>query len=798
MQPLDAGDPTRIGPYAILGVLGSGGMGKVYLGRSTGGRTVAVKAVRPELADDAGFRVRFRNEVEAAKSVSGAFTAAVVDSDTEAPVPWFATAFIAGISLGEAVTRHGPLPEPALRTLAAGLTEAITAIHRTGIIHRDLKPANVLLALDGPYVIDFGITRATEGTALTTAGTVMGSPGFMSPEQASGIRVGPETDMFSLGATLVFAATGRSPFGDGPTPALLYRVVSTEPDITGVPDSLRDMISACLHKEPARRPTTQQISDYLAHNAPAPTTGGWLPPAYTDAIVAASNVMTHMGVQGPAGHLGPTRPEYTPNYGPGQNPTTPPYGAYAQQYGPTAQSGVGMGPGGPGSAGRMSRRALIGLIGGGAVVLGGGTAAAIAMTGGDKKPNPPLASGTTGSTSAASSTGPTSGGSSSGTAPSSSDSASGDVPTNATPIQDPNTAAQSDLAGGQPQTAWTAQTKDQVWGTAFGAGTLLLIGTDKTYGLDTSGKTKWPDIECGSGTVGILTAMEGNTVYCSGLDGVGGDPVFAIDITAGKTLWTLPQPDPNWAPQGAAGVIGNQVIVSANINVQGDGIMSIDKNTHKLLWKVNTASIGSVTVPSTGNLIFTGHDTPGNDNTGRITALDVNQQGKEVWHYDQKYAVFGSAGSTYFSFAGGYIIIGGQKLTALDMSGKVAWQTQIGSTDGSSSLCNAPFTDGSGRVYITADGYLAAVDAKNGKVLWQGKAPNDFQVDAPVAAADGMVYAADYKGTLYAVDAKTGACKWVYSNALVSGQSPTTLTAGGGKVFYTAGKAVLAFNANGK
>ena len=277
MQPLEAGDPTRIGPYAILGVLGSGGMGKVYLGRSTGGRTVAVKAVRPELADDSQFRQRFRNEIEAAKSVSGAFTAAVVDSDTEAPVPWFATAFIAGISLGDAVSRFGALPETALRTLTAGLAEAITAVHRAGIIHRDLKPANVLLALDGPYVIDFGITRATEGTALTTAGTVMGSPGFMSPEQASGVRVGPETDMFSLGATLVYAATARSPFGDGPTPALLYRVVSQEPDISGVPDSLRDMIAACLHKEPARRPTTQQIVDYLDANAPAPTTGGWLP-----------------------------------------------------------------------------------------------------------------------------------------------------------------------------------------------------------------------------------------------------------------------------------------------------------------------------------------------------------------------------------------------------------------------------------------------------------------------------------------------------------------------------------------
>ena len=814
MQPLDAGDPTRIGPYAILGVLGSGGMGKVYLGRSTGGRTVAVKAVRPELADDAGFRVRFRNEVEAAKSVSGAFTAAVVDADTEAPVPWFATAFIAGISLGEAVTRFGPLPEPALRTLAAGLTEAIAAIHRTGIIHRDLKPANVLLALDGPYVIDFGITRATEGTALTTAGTVMGSPGFMSPEQASGIRVGPETDMFSLGATLVFAATGRSPFGDGPTPALLYRVVSTDPDITGVPESLRDMISACLSKEPARRPTTQQISDYLAHNAPAPTTGGWLPPAYTDAIVAASNVMTHMGAMpGPAGHLNPQQPPQ--GYGPGPN-TTPPHGSYPQ-YGPTAQSGVmamgGMGPnsqggmggpGGPGgTGGKVSRRALIGLVGGGVVLLGGGTAAALALSGGDKKPNPPGPTTGTGSgpTTAGSSgdTGPTTATSSSGGAPSTPDNPAtggGQSPT----FSDPNTPQQVTIGGNAPQgTAWTQQTTDEIWGTALSKDTLLLIGTDKTHGLNMQGQTKWPDIDCGSGTVGILTAMDGTTVYCSGLNGKGDEPIFAIDIETGHVLWQVLPDDHNWSPQGAAGVLGDQVIVSANINVQGDGVMAIDKNKHTILWKANTPRIGSVTVPAKGNLIFVGAKTPGDDNSNTITALDITQKGKEVWHFDQKYATLGSAGESFFACTDKFVILGGEKLTALDIvTGKPAWQARVGNPDGSPSICDGPIVDGKGRVFVTADEYLAAVDATNGKVLWQGKAPNQFSISNPFTVADDTVYCTDYKGTLYAIDANSGATKWAYSNALVSGQTTMTLTAGNGKVFYTAGRAVMAFNSNGK
>lgn len=808
MQPLDAGDPTRIGPYAILGVLGSGGMGKVYLGRSTGGRTVAVKAVRPELADDPGFRVRFRNEVEAAKSVSGAFTAAVVDADTEARVPWFATAFIAGISLGDAVTGHGPLPEPTLRTLAAGLTEAIAAIHRTGIIHRDLKPANVLLALDGPYVIDFGITRATEGTALTTAGTVMGSPGFMSPEQASGIRVGPETDMFSLGATLVFAATGRSPFGDGPTPALLYRVVSTDPDITGVPDSLRDMISACLSKEPARRPTTQQISDYLAHNAPAPTTGGWLPPAYTDAIVAASNVMTHMGAQGPAGHLNPTKPEYQQNYGSGPN-SLPPQGGYQQpQYQQTAQSGMmgmgamGPGPNGPngpngtiGGGGKVSRRALIGLIGGGVVVLGGGTAAALAMSGDSKKPPTP----------GPSTNPPATGSSSPTTTPATPATTDSTTATTAPPDPNPSTSPvdtgtpkQVTVGGNQPVTAWSAQTSDEIWGTALNKDVLLLVGTEKTHGLNMQGQVKWPDIECGSGTVGVLTALDGNTVYLSGLDNLGGEPVFAIDINTGHVLWTLPQTDRQWSPQGAAGILGNQIIVSVNINVQGYGLMSVDKNTHQLLWKANTPKIGSVTVPPKGNLIFVGHDTQGVDNSGTITALDITQQGKEVWHFDQKYAVFGESGESFFACTDKYVVVGGQKLTALDMSGKVAWQARVGDPDSSPSICDGPIYDGKGKVFVTADEYIAAVDANTGHVLWQGKGPNQFSISNPFTVADDTVYCVDYKGTLYALDANSGATKWAYSNALLAGQSPTTLTAGNGKVFYTAGHAVMAFSASGK
>ena len=222
---LQPGDPQAIGPYRVVGQLGQRGMGRVYLGVSPGGRPVAVKAIRAEMAADPQFRTRFGREVAAARRVSGVFTAQVVDADVDGPVAWMATAYVPGPSLADAVESHGPLPEASLLALAAGVAESLSAIHAAGVVHRDLKPSNVLLAEDGPRVIDFGISRAVESTAVTQAGLVLGSPGFMSPEQAAGNEVGPPSDIFSLGAVLAFAAAGEDPFGSGPTAALLYRVV---------------------------------------------------------------------------------------------------------------------------------------------------------------------------------------------------------------------------------------------------------------------------------------------------------------------------------------------------------------------------------------------------------------------------------------------------------------------------------------------------------------------------------------------------------------------------------------------
>ena len=280
-QELQPRDPRKAGPYWLLGRLGAGGMGQVFLGRSPGGRLVAVKLVRAELAGQAEFRTRFAREVAAAQKVSGLFTAPVVDADVDAPVPWLATAYVPGPSLADAITGHGPLPAASVLALAAGLAEGLGAIHAAGIVHRDLKPSNVLLAEDGPRIIDFGIARAAEASMLTGTGVVFGSPSFMSPEQARGNRVGPPSDVFSLGAVLTFAATGQGPFGTGSSGMVLYRVVFTPPDTSGVPAELRPLVERCLAKDPAQRPGTAQL---LAELGTAPPTSGWLPAPITQAF----------------------------------------------------------------------------------------------------------------------------------------------------------------------------------------------------------------------------------------------------------------------------------------------------------------------------------------------------------------------------------------------------------------------------------------------------------------------------------------------------------------------------------
>ncbi|WP_343239518.1 protein kinase [Streptomyces sp. SID7909] len=260
MRALRADDPVRVADYRLLGRLGEGGMGVVYLARSPRGRMVAVKSIRLELAALPDFRLRFAEEVAIAQRVGGDWTAAVLDADPHAERPWVATAYVPGPTLAEVVARHGPLPERSVRGLASGLCDALADIHAAGLVHRDLKPSNVMITIDGPKVIDFGIVRAVDGPThggLTSTGVVVGSPGFMAPEQVRGERLTAACDIFSLGSVLAFAAAGRLPFdtAEGRPHALMYRVVHEEPDLTGIPGALLPLIGDCLAKDPEARPS---------------------------------------------------------------------------------------------------------------------------------------------------------------------------------------------------------------------------------------------------------------------------------------------------------------------------------------------------------------------------------------------------------------------------------------------------------------------------------------------------------------------------------------------------------------
>ncbi|CAM5376111.1 Serine/threonine-protein kinase PknD [Streptomyces tanashiensis] len=282
MRALTESDPRGVGPYRLLYRLGEGGMGRVYLGRSRGGRTVALKVVHGALAGDPGFRTRFAREVRAAQSLRGAGTVPVLDADPDAEVPWLATAYVPGPALSEAVLAHGPLPEPALWRLLSGLAYALDGVHRAGLVHRDVKPSNVLLSPSGPLLIDFGIARSADETALTGTGLVVGSPGFMSPEQAEGRTVGPAADLFSLGAVLAFAATGRGPFGGGSVAELLYRLVHHEPDLAGVEGPFAELVRRCLAKRPDDRPPVAELA--ATADAHREESGSWLPAPVVAAI----------------------------------------------------------------------------------------------------------------------------------------------------------------------------------------------------------------------------------------------------------------------------------------------------------------------------------------------------------------------------------------------------------------------------------------------------------------------------------------------------------------------------------
>ncbi|MEU9009517.1 serine/threonine-protein kinase [Streptomyces sp. NPDC048479] len=357
MEPLAPADPRHIGEYRLLARLGAGGMGQVYLARNDRGRTVAVKLVRQELAVQEEFRSRFRQEVRAALRVGGEWTAPVLDADTEAPVPWVATGYIAGPALHSVVSGdHGPLPERSVRILATGLAHALENIHGAGLIHRDLKPSNILITIDGPRVIDFGIARALETVTdggLTRTGALVGSPGFMAPEQVRGDRVTTACDIFCLGSVLAYAATGRLPFGsaDSGVHALMFRIAQEEPDLAGLPEGLLELVRDCLNKDPEARPTLARILERTTSDADVEP---WLPGALIAQL--GRHAVQLLEVEQPAAPAAPAPaalPAPTPEQPPTMTaaapkppmprptppPTPPPAYGYGYPYNVPAQAG---------------------------------------------------------------------------------------------------------------------------------------------------------------------------------------------------------------------------------------------------------------------------------------------------------------------------------------------------------------------------------------------------------------------------------------------------------------------------
>ncbi|MCX5267717.1 serine/threonine-protein kinase [Streptomyces sp. NBC_00199] len=318
MEALKPTDPRQVGRYRISALLGAGGMGRVFLGRSPSGRLVAVKVVRAELAEDPGFRRRFAREVAAARKVTGFYTAALVDADPDGSPPWLATAYVPAMALDQAVSAHGPWPVDPVRMLGAGLAEALDAIHTAGLVHRDLKPSNVLVAHDGPRVVDFGISVAAESTALTRTGTILGTPGFMAPEQLTGDPVTPATDVFAFGAVLTYAAVGTGPFGTGSAQSLNFRIAYEEPRLDRLPGPGLEIVARCLAKNPADRPAVGELIEELAQvtgvGGYTPTevvteAAAWLPGQVARALSAT---VTGAATTGPGvTHPGVADPEVT-------------------------------------------------------------------------------------------------------------------------------------------------------------------------------------------------------------------------------------------------------------------------------------------------------------------------------------------------------------------------------------------------------------------------------------------------------------------------------------------------------
>ncbi|XVQ14683.1 PQQ-binding-like beta-propeller repeat protein [Spirillospora sp. CA-255316] len=685
METLRPGDPRRVGGHRLLGRLGSGGMGQVYLGRSPGGLQVAVKVVHPHLAEDPDFRRRFRRETAAARSVGGAFTAPVVDADPEADPPWLATAYLPGLPLHEVVAAHGPLPPAAVLALGAGLAEALVSIHRAGVVHRDLKPANVILGLDGPRVIDFGIAHAAEGSLVTRAGSALGSPGFIAPEQARGEPTGPAADVFALGAVLVYAATGTGPYGDGPPHLLIYRAVHEHPRLDAVTDpSLRAIAADCLGADPAARPAPARLLERLAPLVPdeADLRGlGWLPEPVAAGIARA-------GAATPANEAGATRPYEAGFLAP-------------------------------------TRRRVLLLGGAGAVAaIAAGTGAAAVLRPEEKPAQParnrpaaapapssppPVGQGKllwrryTGSEYLMSSPAVAGGAVFIG-------SEKGDL-------------LAFDARTGKPRWKYSTGTRIISW-PAVDGGVVYVGGEDgNVHAVDTgTGRARWRRQVGATGT-GTNTLVAGGLVFA------GDDPVRALDAADGS---------PRWQSRGGTRYVSHRTVADGVLYVpRSKSLAALDASTGRLRWEYGMSK-GSGGAAVSGGVVYCG-DFQGNQ-VHAFSARDAEPR----WKYRTTGAVTARP-----QVSGGRVYVGDRNsnVLALDAAtGTMRWQAQIdGHVQGDPALAGGMLYVAAG---IYSDGVLYAIEAATGRQVWRFEVEEGTESSPVVAggivyfgAKDGYLYA---------------------------------------------------------
>lgn len=736
MEQLTQHDPRRIGPFEVLGRLGAGGMGLVYLARSASGRRVAIKTVRTELAEDQLFRVRFTREVEAARAVSGFYTAAVVDADPRAAVPWLATAYVPAPSLEEIVHECGPMPAQAVRWLAAGIAEALQSIHGAGLVHRDLKPSNVLVVEDGPRVIDFGIASGVSNTRLTMTNVAVGTPAYMSPEQAKDSRsVKGASDVFSLGSTLVFAATGHPPYHGANPVETVFMLLREGPNLEGLPDELRPLIDSCMQMDATQRPTPADLQAQLAPHLfeggdESGTASAWLPEravamiearraghrnAAAAAAAAAAAVpkpaIPRAGISAPIESAGPVSARASgPASGPathrrqrgGADPWTDPRTGQAvpqrPEHPPMAPSGEPV------------------RLGGSPVPIGPG----------------PQASASAPAAHAAAA-----------------DSATGWIrPPAGTPVAGPAPSVLVPSPGPAPDSGrwrpWRFRMSNEVWGTPTVAGELLYVTSFEVHALDVaSGRRQFKTRD-----VAWSMAVSDGRIHASD-----GPSLYALDAGDGSERWRLSADAWVYALRADRGTV-----VTAT---RGGGVQAWESSSGHKLWELTGAQSEFETAEAAPVLhdgtVYVWQD-------ARLRALDA-RSGRESWSYPVGDAA--SCGNVPVRVTpapdGNVYVAAGTRVISIDRaSGRVRWHFEAPAVF----LAPPAFAPGSavtgGGVYL-ADylGTVYALDAANGKDRWR-IATEPRQSADPVLVAAGNVHLAA-GSAVYTLDAVTGTPKWRFA-----------------------------------